>query len=242
MVESLSRFEPSRGRTLLPAADEVHVITLDVQSFRGSTGRFGAVLDNQERVRATRFAREADRDRFVIAHGATREILASYLGTSPAALSLAPGTNGKPRIRETPVDIRFSLAHSADRILVAVAVGREVGVDVEQERPIQEMQLAARFFSRAECRALVRAADRRAAFFRCWTRKESLVKARGDGLSFPLSEFDVSVAPAGRPLFLGCEAAPSELARWLIRSVPVGSGYAAAVTAEGQDWHLVICS
>src|SRR5436190_2114622 len=68
----------------------------------------------------------------------------------------------------------------------------------EDERPdFAGEEIAARFFSLPE-QAMLRAfapAERVAAFFRCWTRKEAFIKLLGAGLSFPLDEFDVSLAP-----------------------------------------------
>jgi len=87
---------------------------------------------------------------------------------------------------------------------------------------------------------LLPAAERQAAFFRCWTRKESFVKALGLGLSFPWRGFDVSVDDRddGQAL-LDCRSAPDHCARWRIVPLPIDSGYAASVTAEGHQWRLV---
>jgi 4'-phosphopantetheinyl transferase len=76
------------------------------------------------------------------------------------------------------------------------------------------------------------------AFFRCWTRKEAYIKATGDGLSLPLSQFDVSLAPGDENALLATRPETSEAARWLLREVPSGSGYAAAICVCGQDWKL----
>ena len=100
--------------------------------------------------------------------------------------------------------------------------------------------MARHVFSFAEYAALgaLPAEDRLKAFFRCWTRQESFIKARGEGLSFPLTGFDVSFADTP-PLLLGCRAAPGELARWTMISVEVEEGYAAALTGEGTGWRVI---
>lgn len=72
----------------------------------------------------------------------------------------------------------------------------EVGVDIEKIRSdVEHLQLADRFFSEYE-RAQLRqfsGRDLDKAFFRCWTRKEAYVKAKGGGLAISLTEFDVSL-------------------------------------------------
>jgi 4'-phosphopantetheinyl transferase len=127
--------------------------------------------------------------------------------------------------------------------LFAFAHRREIGVDVEHVRPsLTNDQLPERFFSPqevAELRALPRSAQTDA-FFRCWTRKEAYIKARGGGLSIDLSSFAVSLAPS--PLtflpIIGFDG--PEAGRWLLRALEPGDGYAAAVVAEGSDWSLAL--
>jgi 4'-phosphopantetheinyl transferase len=202
-----------------------------------------SLLDDAERARGSRFIRESDRRRFVIAHGFTRLVLGRFLGVPAASLRFSVGSHGKPRLTDADADLRFSLSHSRERAVLAVALAREVGIDIEQERPIAALDLAQRFFSPREFEALAATQPdgRASAFFRCWTRKESFVKARGDGLSFPLSAFDVSLEESAPPLLLACEH-PDETARWTIAAVPCDGPYTAALTAAGQDWRLDHCS
>ena len=127
------------------------------------------------------------------------------------------------------------------RMLIVVARGRELGVDIERTRPdVLKDGIAERFFSQLEVTMLraLPAHLQADAFFNCWTRKEAYIKARGEGLSLPLDKFDVSLAPGEPAAVLGTRIGPEELSRWSLRELAVGAGYAAAFVAEGRDWRL----
>jgi 4'-phosphopantetheinyl transferase len=70
------------------------------------------------------------------------------------------------------------------------------------------------------------------AFFRCWTRKEAFLKARGHGLSFPLDKFDVSIGAGETEVRLTTRPDSAEAQRWQILQAPVPDGCAAAVAVE----------
>ena len=78
----------------------------------------------------------------------------------------------------------------------------------------------------------------RQAFFCCWTRKEAYIKARGNGLSLPLDQFDVSLAPGKPAAVLGTQPDPSEASRWSLQELTPGPGYEAALAVEGHGWRL----
>jgi 4'-phosphopantetheinyl transferase len=201
-----------------------------------------SLLDAIEFDRARRFVRESDRARFIVAHALTRRVLSRYLGVSPASFTFGAGPHGKPYLLEPASDIRFNLSHAADRGLLAVSRGRELGIDIEQEKPIDVLALAARCFSQREGAALASfpEEDRLTAFYRGWTRKESFVKANGVGLSFPLQEFDVSLEEMPGNLLLNDETGLTVRNRWTIRSLCAPAGFAAAIAVEGTGWRLVL--
>jgi 4'-phosphopantetheinyl transferase len=196
-------------------------------------------LAPEERDRAARFHFPKDRDRFVAARGLLRVILGAYLGVDPAGLRFTKNAYGKPALAEQrgPDDLRFNLSHSHELVLYAITRGREVGIDVEWMRPdLADEEIAARFFSPREVAALraLPEPQRLEAFFNCWTRKEAFIKARGEGLSLPLDEFDVSLAPGEPAALLGTCWDPHEAGRWSLRALSPGPGYAAALAVEGE--------
>ena len=163
------------------------------------------------------------------------------MGTNPGNLQFTYGPRGKPRLVNAPIDARFNLSHTEDRALIAVAIGREVGVDIEQTRTIDDLSgVAEQSFSSAEREQLRHTLpeSRLEVFFRIWTRKESFIKAVGDGMHFPLEGFDVSAEPEGPQLLLTCDAAPNELHRWTTRALPCEPGFTAAITVEGDGFDL----
>lgn len=227
------------GPSRVPLPDhDVHVWRAALTAPPTAVDVFEATLTEDERARADRYQARRDREHFVVARGVLRAILGRYLAIGPADVRFAYGRRGKPGFDATmnTGDLRFNLSHSGEVALVAVAEDRELGVDVESFRTIEEDALAERFFSRRENTALraLPSGDRRAAFYACWTRKEAYVKARGDGLAIALDQFSVTVAPHEAARLLDVEGHSAEAGHWTLADLDVGDGYAAALCIEGR--------
>ncbi len=190
-----------------------------------------ALLDDEESDRARRFVRPADRRRYVLAHVALRLLLAQCLGVEPAAVTYKRGVHGKPGLGTGLAPLQFNMSHSSDLGLLAVARERSLGVDVEEIRDVPEaLSVADTQFSVAERRALrsLPPGGQQAAFFRCWTRKEALVKADGRGLGHALDSFDVDLAPGSMWALKRYAGRPGDESGWTLRDLPSPTGYAAA--------------
>jgi len=223
--------------------DEVHVWRAALDQTASRIQSFLHTLAADERARAERFYLERDREHFVVARGVLRAVLGWYLNRAPECLSFCYGSHGKPALAgDSGGDaIRFNVSHSGGVALYAVTRGREVGIDLERIRfDVAVAEIAERFFSRGEIamlRALPTEAQRQA-FFRCWTRKEAYIKARGEGLSLPLDQFDVSLAPGEPAELLRTRRDPSEASRWSIEELIPAPGYVAALAVEARGWRL----
>jgi 4'-phosphopantetheinyl transferase len=139
--------------------------------------------------------------------------------------------------------IRFNVSNSGDLALYAVTLRREIGVDLEQLKPMPDgMDIAQRFFSAPENEVFAALGEevRDLAFFRCWTRKEAYIKAVGEGLSMPLDRFDVAFAPGEPARILRTRGNPEEAERWSMLALEPGPGYVGAMAVEGTGWQPVL--
>lgn len=154
------------------------------------------LLTDTERATADRY-RDPDRGRVSVAsRGVLRVLLSGYLGRTPAGIPLAVNAHGKPLLDRAGVDLQFNVAHAGARMLLAFALDRAVGVDVEDTtRDVDLDVLARRYFDEPERAALDASSDRRATFFRLWVRKEARLKALGTGFEATDGEpYDAAVA------------------------------------------------
>jgi 4'-phosphopantetheinyl transferase len=223
--------------------DEVQLWRVDLNALGEQEGRWQAVLSSDESARASRFHFPRDRHRFIAARALLRMILASYLATDPSKLAFSYSDKEKPSLGPSYAQwgITFNISHSGGIALLAFTRGRQIGVDVELIRHDFDLEgIARRFFSANEQEQLAALpeAEKPEAFFRCWTRKEAYIKATGDGLSLPLSQFDVSVAEHSPSVLLATRPDASEASRWLLQEVLGGPGYIAALCVRGEDWKL----
>jgi 4'-phosphopantetheinyl transferase len=185
--------------------DEVHVWRVALPMPVPQAEALRRSLSADEIDRAERFRLPKLRHNFVVARGTLRSILAGYLGVEPSQVSLGYQPHGKPTLDGNvhPQPIHFNLSHSGDWALYAVALRREVGIDIESHRLARDFDgIVNRFFSPGERTAISSLAEeqRPAAFFRYWTVKEAYLKAHGTGLSSPLDQFEVTFPSDAQPV------------------------------------------
>ncbi len=200
-------------------------------------------LSREERDRARRFLRGADRDRFLRSRQVLRHLLGGYLARPPAEIEIYAGPLGKPSLANGgPGDLRFNLSHSGDMALYAFRLGAEVGIDLERAGRVRLGDLAsAGFLSPGEKRDLAQleGRSRQAALLRCWTRKEAVIKAIGEGMAAPLMEIEVSVTPEA-PILRRWPGGGVAACEWALLDLDAGPGYAACLatgaTAELRTW------
>jgi 4'-phosphopantetheinyl transferase len=207
--------------------NELHVWVFDLDRTPCDT----QVLSPEEKEKADRFVRSFDQTRFRAAHVSVREILGRYLDVLPAGIAFATNPVGKPYLRgSSGQQITFNLSHSEHHGLLALAQGREVGVDVEVERQLSDLyDLARQIMSSSEFQKfeLLDSDLADATFFGLWTRKEAILKAVGTGLSIDPRRID-----------LGLENRDSSLelrgTTWSVAPLCALLPLKAAVAVEGQ--------
>lgn len=119
-------------------------------------------------------------------------------------------------------------------MVYAIARNREVGIDAERIEPKWAVrEIADKFFTPNETATLrsLSANLLSEAFFKCWTRKEAYMKARGAGLQVAVDSFEVSLAPGEQAKFLS-----EGESGWSLKALPIDRGYVAAIAVEGHDW------
>ncbi len=200
--------------------------------------RAHAVLSEDELARAGRLRVESARAEFMAARGLLRLRLGALLGQAPEGLRFEVGPQGKPRLADGR-GVEFNVTHARGCLVLAVSRAGPVGVDVEPlDRAVEALELARTHFHPEEL-ALIRAElddERRAAvFFRCWTRKEAVVKADGRGLQVPLDGFCVlpHLHSAQEDAHSGTlqVSVPGGGSLW-VRDLQVGGGFVGALAVQ----------
>lgn len=212
-----------------PQQNEVHIHRV----VPGITPIHYVSLD--ELSRANRLFDPRKRKSFLACRGLLREILGRYLMMKPEDVHFETGEQGKPYLAnsgDNKEQLQFNLSHSDTMLLLAVAAGREVGIDVEQgNKNIPFAAMARIAFSLREQQELFTIPGhlQPAAFYRCWTRKEAYMKACGMGFAMKSANFDVTLLP-GTPAAL---LTPDEPSRWRLVDIAVPEDHYAALAVEG---------
>jgi 4'-phosphopantetheinyl transferase len=204
---------------------------------RGSD-RAAAMLDIREHQQLARLRRTSDRARYVAAHALLRLLVGRRWGIDPAAVEMSAacarcrGPHGRPTV--TPPrghrQLHVSIAHAGDRVVVAATDLGPVGVDVERDPGADFAGFDGVSLAESERREIARlpAQAQLAGRTQMWVRKESVLKATGDGLSVDPREVIVS-PPSEPPRLLAWRGGRVDPSAVHLTELTVGSGYAACV-------------
>ena len=231
IVLSKQTFEVSRSdrRPLVEGAVDLWIA--DSLNIRDPLTTYRQLMSDDELERSNHFKFDHLRDFHVFCRGTLRRILSGYLAVSPDTIRFLYGENGKPFLA-TEAALQFNVSHSGSLFVCAVSSNLTIGVDVEEIRPLDDMtSIATHFFSPAEQRHLAKIPEenRTHAFYECWTRKEAVIKATGEGVSRLLDSFEVAFGPGATAQLMHIDDNHSP--SWQMASFEPHPGYVGAVTS-----------
>lgn len=175
--------------------------------------------------------------RYIASKGHQRHLLGKYLGIPPGEISYLFGDLGRPTLSpEHNSCLRFNLSDSGGRALLAVACGREVGVDLELlPRKVNQQAIARKLLTQSETQALEATVDedRNEAFLACWTRKEAWGKAIGRGIHYPMKKTPLCNNLSDPELLY-----PFAKGNWLLRQFKPDPHSVACLVGEGVNWKM----
>jgi len=227
------------GKTL--PGDEVHLYFTrpDQVCGRPLTGRFRALLSDDELARMHRFPLARKRRQYLVARALLRTSLSRYCAVDPADWRFAENAYGKPEISHPAAapPIHFNLSHADGLTVCAIMRDHSVGVDVEDCRRITRaglLDLGGHYFSPREAAALgtVPEEQRASRFFDYWTLKESYIKARGAGFAIPLDKFSFEIAADGMKGFSVDAELHDEADCWQFRRMSHAGRYRIALAVR----------
>jgi 4'-phosphopantetheinyl transferase len=224
----------SMGIGAFELLDNVHVWVLQISAV--DLEPCARLMDREELDRAERFRRSQDHDSFIVSHGVLRYLLGTYLQQEPVAIRFVSGAQGKPLL-ESETGVEFNITHSGDLTAMAFSSRCPVGIDLERIRPFAQLEQIARDFLSAEEASEITSldgAEQRRAFFRCWTRKEAILKATGEGLSASLDSFRVTLLPEAPARLVHIGGNDEAAEPWVLQDLTLPQDYTGALAYRGQ--------
>lgn len=165
--------------------NQIHIYPLDLD--QQACLRENLTADEQQRADKMRI--EIVKQRFINSRGFLRHCLGHYLQQPPNEIEICSKEKGKLFLNNR--NLFFNLAHSKNMALFAFNHDYEIGIDIEEIRPLNDLHsIAQRVFTEIEIDYLnnTKQDETLNSFFTLWTRKEAAIKVSGEGLTAPLKD------------------------------------------------------
>lgn len=218
----------------------IHIWSSNLAVSYEKVSKYYKYLSPYERHRAESLKFEKDRNLFVVFRGVLRKILSIYINLPPEKILIEHTNFGKPILRNYPGTgyLYFNSSRSNNLALYIFSGLYEVGIDIEEVREIDNFEdIISQFFAPEEISDFnkIQPQELIRTFYKTWTKKEAFVKAIGVGLSFPLSQFQVSIMPSKEDRIIQIDGDFSEAAKWSINGITTFLECEAAYVYRGHN-------
>jgi 4'-phosphopantetheinyl transferase len=203
-----------------------------------------AMLSVDEQDSYHRLQQPEHKQEYLVSHALLRTALSQYADNAPSDWQFLYNNFGKPSVLTTGQAslLRFNLAHTNGLAVCAISK-TEVGVDVEYHSKSQALlDMADHYFSTAEVKELgcLPIDEQEAYFFRYWTLKEAYIKAKGEGLQIPSSDFGFQFSKTGKIIFIPPTEEQIDAEDWSFNSLLLAENYTAAIAVNSRENSLQI--
>ena len=235
MPDNLKNTWQKTPDTLNLYKDHIDVWLCDLKQLSGDINSFYSILSEDERDRADKLKVDDKKQQYIITRGTLRQRLGLLTNIYPEDFVFKILEHGKPVLVNDArfANITFNVSHSHDLALIAIAQKQNIGIDIEKiNHESNHLALMARFFSKAEQTEFqtMQEANKARVFCACWTRKEAFIKAVGDGVSYGLDKFDVTVDPENQSPGITLHKPSEEI--WSAINLPINNEYMACLVSN----------
>jgi len=221
--------------------NQVFIFTVDLTGHTNNISKYWHCLSVKEKIQADQYHTKALSHKYVISHGILRLILSYYTKQCPQDIEFTHNEYGKPFLKNS--NIYFNMSHSHNKASYIVALNYKVGIDIEyHDDNLDVMRLSDFVLTSQEIMFLKSSEDKEklATFYRLWTMKESLIKANGQGLSYPINSIEaLNLLPGDKILLTNKEDnLEQELYIYKLKVSPAYSGFIAIECKVDQIIYL----
>ena len=160
-------------------------------------------LSDFEKKKASEYYTKELSDKYVISHGILRYILSYYTTQLPENIKFYSNEYGKPFLVNN--DLYFNMSYSKDLVCYVISFEYVVGIDLEfRDKNLNIDELVNTTFTMAEHNfyTSLPKEEKKDFFYTLWTIKESIVKAAGYGLSYPINTIEAKSSASSQKIIL----------------------------------------
>lgn len=218
MREELSKIDKNLNK--------VFIYFIDMNKYRGEQTQLWYYLSVKEKQQVKKYSNRFLADRYIVSHGILRCILSYYIKQPPQSIKFIHNEYGKPFLKKS--DVQFNMSHSHNIVCYVIAFNCIVGIDIEfYDNTLDIIELLELVLTSREIKLFntVATSDKHKVFYNLWTKKESLVKAIGLGLSYPINTVETLPLISGNKIvFTSDNDYKQELYSYTLSIVPNYSG------------------
>lgn len=172
--------------------DKVSIFTVFLPQMSTFQELCWRMLSIEEKKRVESLCGQQLKERYVLSHGVLRIFLSFFCQVSPHTIAFSENQYGKPYLLNNP-SLYFNMSHSFDYAAYIFSLSHEVGIDIEWINcGIDVAKLVQDLLCPSECKRFYALSlpEQQHTFYELWTKKEAIVKAFGQGLSYPFKVID----------------------------------------------------